>query len=172
VDLGAALLFAQPRASPKAALRAGLRGGARAVDRARAAGLHWRESGRIIAADELQQTLVDPVAATLSFVCLRQVRVESAPGEMLFDTQGLAGLALPEVQMHFRGLTPELAAQCVLAVAGMTIDRGLFANDGDLIKEVPGVPDLRLRYELGIRLTDQVVLDLDPGAPYTAGKRS
>jgi hypothetical protein len=83
----------------------------------------------------------------------------------------LSGLALPEVQMHFRDLAPELATQCVVAVAGMAIDRGLFANNGDLLKQVPGVPDLRLNYEQGLRQTNKVVLDLDPGAPYSAGKR-
>lgn len=90
--------------------------------------------------------------------------------EGLMDSIGLAALGIPDVQCHFYDLDPS-------EVAGSLANIGYYLfNQGDIIADgetVGFTEEMRWRceHQYSLAAPRRVVLDLDPGEPYYAGRQ-
>ena len=121
--------------------------------------------------DYLDELAEDPVAFH-STINVRFVTIEDEPGEGVMDTAGMAAFALPDVQLHFRGLEPGFVAGKLISVARYLFDHGDVIEDGHT---VPGLDDgehWRCQHEWSMLGPRRMVLDIDPGAYGPPGARS
>jgi hypothetical protein len=137
--------------------------------------IHWHPSQQIIRPSNYLTTIASGnypnfEAGALN-VRLFQIINEGSQEDVLMDTLGLAVLGLPDLQCHFRDLDED-------AVAEMLYNTGLYLfENGDVIKDghtVAGIyPDDKWLCQHENSLTDpeRVVLDINPGYPFTARNR-
>ncbi len=90
--------------------------------------------------------------------------------EGLVDTVGLAALGIPDVQCHFYDLDVSEVAQTAGNIAYYLFDKGDIIEDGET---VGFTEDMRWKCEHQYSLAEprRIVLDLDPGEPYYAGRQ-
>ncbi|OZB97619.1 DUF4261 domain-containing protein [Paenibacillus sp. XY044] len=95
----------------------------------------------------------------------------SGRSEGLMDSLGLAALGIPDVQCHFYDLDPsELAGQLTDA-AYYLFGQGDVIEDGETIGFTE---DMRWRceHQYALAQPQRVVIDIDPGDPYYAGRQA
>ncbi|MDR9857012.1 DUF4261 domain-containing protein [Paenibacillus sp. VCA1] len=90
--------------------------------------------------------------------------------ESLMDTVGLAGLGIPDVQCHFYDLNPDEVAGILTDIGYYLFDQGDIISDGETIGFTE---DMRWRceHQYALAAPRRVVIDLDPGEPYYAGRQ-
>lgn len=90
--------------------------------------------------------------------------------EGLMDSLGLAALGIPDVQCHFFDLDPSELAGQLMDVAYYLFRQGDVIEDGETIGFTE---EMRWRCEHQYALAEpqRVVIDIDPGAPYYAGRQ-
>ncbi|MGZ9586518.1 DUF4261 domain-containing protein [Paenibacillus marinisediminis] len=89
--------------------------------------------------------------------------------EGLMDSLGLAALGIPDVQCHYYDLEPDEVAGNLLNIAYYLFDRGDVIADGETI----GFTDemrWRCEHQYGLAAPHRVVVDINPGEPYYAGR--
>jgi hypothetical protein len=102
---------------------------------------------------------------------VRMFRIEDPGGDVLMDTIGLAAIGLPDVQCHFRVLEPGRVAALLHDVGNYLFEMGDVIDDGHTVEGLdPGQP-WRCQHEAAIVGPSRVVLDINPGPPYAAGRR-
>jgi len=95
------------------------------------------------------------------------------PTATLMDTLGLAPLGLPDLQCHFNDLDLEAVARTLYNTAWYIFNEGDVIEDGHTIPGLEkGGPPWRCQHEEALVGPKRVVLDLDPGPPHAAGRRS
>jgi hypothetical protein len=92
-------------------------------------------------------------------------------GDMLMDTRGLAELGLPDLQIHYRGLAPGRVAGMLYNSALYIYEHGDVIQDGHTIEGLQPGDKWVCRHERSILEPKRVVLDINPGPPFTAGRR-
>jgi hypothetical protein len=104
---------------------------------------------------------------------VRLFRIEnSQSGEMLMDTRGLAALGLPDLQIHFRGLEPGRVAAMLYNTALYVYANGDCIKDGHTIQGLAPDQKWRCQHEEALVAPKRLVIDIDPGDPFAAGKRN
>lgn len=130
----------------------------------RPTGIYWLPSDLIVAPPAFLESLDRDGLSDLG--PLINVRFFDAGTDgMVMDTLGMAGLQLPDVQIHYTTLEPPWAAQKLRSVAAYLWENGDIIEDGQTI---PGLHDGELwpcRHEDSIVGPDRIVLDIDP-SPY------
>jgi hypothetical protein len=97
----------------------------------------------------------------------------AAGGEAVMDTLGLGALGLPDLQVHFsKRLDPGDVARVLLNTACYVFEHGDVIEDGHTIGGIEPHSKWRCRHEIALVAPDRAILDLDPGKPYSAGKRA
>lgn len=98
-------------------------------------------------------------------------RPEGSRAEGLMDTIGLAALGIPDVQCHFYDLDPTEVANNLGNIGYYLFNQGDIIADGETIGFTE---DMRWRceHQYALASPQRVVIDLDPGEPYYAGRQS
>jgi hypothetical protein len=138
------------------------------------AAVHVHHCERIVAPEEVRRSsgtdnAIDRLCTLLN---VRMFRItDSQPGDMLMDTRGLAALGLPDLQLHFRGLTPGKVAGELFNLGAYIFANGDCIKDGHTVQGFGANEKWRCQHEMSLLGPKRVVIDIDPGDPYAAGKR-
>jgi hypothetical protein len=92
------------------------------------------------------------------------------PGEMLMDTMGLATLGLPDLQCHFVDLDPNEVSHLLFNTAYYLYENGDIIEDGNTIQGIKQNDQWRCQHESALVPPARIVMDLNPGHPFAAGK--
>lgn len=109
---------------------------------------------------------------TAGFLNVRFFNVSNSPGDMVMDTLGLAPFGLTDLQLHFRGLEPNDAAQVLHATAGYIFERGDVIENGHTIQGRSADERWPCRQEDSLLEPKRSILDVNPGDPFAAGRRA
>ncbi|MEC0090830.1 DUF4261 domain-containing protein [Paenibacillus macquariensis] len=90
--------------------------------------------------------------------------------EGLMDSVGLAALGIPDVQCHYYDLDPNEVAEHIANIGYYLFNKGDIIDDGET---VGFTEDMRWRceHQYSLAAPRRIVLDLDLGEPYYAGKQ-
>lgn len=140
--------------------------------------LYWRSAFRLLDVPEFlrvtQPFNLEELATSITTVRMGKVQ-GGEDDEYVADTVGLFPFGLPDVQMHYRKLPPDVAGAFLMSTAHKLWTKGLFAYDGDTLgveAKRPGLPELTLNYEQPkLAPAERVMLALDAGGEFAAPKR-
>jgi hypothetical protein len=135
--------------------------------------IYWKPSQRFVGpADYVRRKTEMPPDVIYPAVNVRMFRITNrAPGELVMDSVGLSALGLPDVQCHFVGLPPRDVAKVLYNTAYYLYERGDAVQDGQTVTGVSDEQRWRCRHEKPLVGPDRVVLDLNPGPTFAAGRR-
>lgn len=120
----------------------------------------------------------EPGDELFGFVNVRLYKVEghgegitAEYDETIMDTIGLSALGLPDLQAHYKHLDPALVAEFLYNTAHYIFDQGPLIESGHHLEGF--APDHKWRCQLEESIVEpyRLVVDLDPGRPYSAGQR-
>ena len=136
--------------------------------------IHWAPAGRIVnPIAYLRAAKESPAAQWFAGpVNVRFFNIQSPSGDMLMDSLGLAALGLPDLQCHFRKLDPDDVARMLYNLSLYLFEEGDVIDDGHTIDGVDPGSKWSAQHEESLLAPKRVVLDLNPGQPYAAGKRA
>ena len=121
------------------------------------------------------QRVSDPEALAVDdlngIVNVRFFTVAGDEHAMVLDTLGLHVFGLPDLQCHFRDREPGEIASLLYATALYVFDSGDVIADGDTISSLDGNDRYVCRRERSLLEPYRLVLDVDLGDPYAAGRR-
>jgi hypothetical protein len=127
--------------------------------------IYWAQSQRVsdpvaLAADDLN-----------GIVNVRFFAVAGDEEAMVLDTLGLHVFGLPDLQCHFRDREPAKIAGLLYATALYVFDSGDVIADGNTISGLEANERYVCRREPSLLEPPRLVLDVDLGDPYAAGRR-
>jgi hypothetical protein len=106
------------------------------------------------------------------FINVRFFNVSNSPGDMVMDTLGLAPFGLTDLQLHFRDMEPNDAARILFNTAAYLFERGDVIENGHTIQGRKADERWACRHEDSLIEPKRMVLDIDPGPPFAAGRRA
>jgi len=135
--------------------------------------IYFRESDKLVE-PKAYLASIEEGAALYGAMNVRFYNVEgtgSGRTEGLMDSIGLAALGIPDVQCHFYDLDPNEVGDHLANIAYYLFNQGDIIADGET---VGFTEDMRWRceHQYALAAPHRVVLDLDPGEPYYAGRQS
>jgi hypothetical protein len=127
--------------------------------------------------DLLDSLSSDPRDPLYGFVNIRYYKVEGYEegidaefDESVMDTMGLGALGLPDIQMHYKHLDPSLVAQLIYETAHYLWENGPVIDTGHTIEGITAGQEFICRLEGSVAEPYRLVVDIDPGKPYAAGR--
>jgi hypothetical protein len=102
---------------------------------------------------------------------VRYFSVANDPGATVMDTLGLHVFGLPDVQCHFRNREPSEIATMLFSTAAYLFRSGDVIADGNTISGPQGHERLVCFREPALLEPRRLVIDVDLGDPYAAGRR-
>src|SRR5262249_4988245 len=134
--------------------------------------MHWINTQQIINPSRFVFMQGEEGAQPLyGSINVRFFNIQGSNGDCLMDTLGLAVLGLPDIQCHYRELQPKDVAHVLYNVACYIFERGDIIKNGETVPGVLQHDEWRCRHEMALAGPERIVLDLDPGGQYAAGKR-
>ena len=127
--------------------------------------LHWARSQRVSDPATFGAGDVDGV------INVRMFSDAHDEGSRAMDTLGLHVFDLPDVQCHFRDREPGEIAELLFATAVYLFDTGDVIEDGNTISGTDGEGRYVCRREASLLDPARLVLDVDLGEPWAAGRR-
>jgi hypothetical protein len=127
--------------------------------------IHWAHSQRV---SDPQTLVVDDLSGIVN---VRFFTVAGDDDAMVLDTLGLHAFGLPDLQCHFRDREPGGIAGLLYATALYVFDSGDVIADGNTISGLDSGERYVCRREMSLLEPSRVVLDVDLGDPYAAGRR-
>jgi Domain of unknown function (DUF4261) len=127
--------------------------------------VYWARSQRVSNPETLAADDLDGI------INVRFFTVAGDEDAMVMDTLGLHVFGLPDLQCHFRGREPGEIAGLLYATARYVFDSGDVIADGHTISGPDGEGRYVCRREKSLLEPSRLVLDVDLGDPYAAGKR-
>jgi hypothetical protein len=127
--------------------------------------IHWARSQRVSDPAQFGAGDLDGV------INVRMFSDAHTDGALAMDTLGLHVFDLPDVQCHFRGREPGEIAELLFATAVYLFDTGDVIEDGNTISGTDGEGRYRCHREASLLDPARLVIDVDLGEPYAAGKR-
>ncbi|WP_079911632.1 DUF4261 domain-containing protein [Paenibacillus sp. 32352] len=134
--------------------------------------VYFRESDKLVEPGAYL-TAIKEGALLYGAMNIRYYNVEgsgSGRQEGLMDSIGLAALGIPDVQCHFYDLDPSQMAGTLMDIAYYLFNQGDVISDGETIGFTE---DMRWRceHQYALAAPRRVVIDIDPGEPYYAGRQ-
>jgi hypothetical protein len=120
---------------------------------------HWRSP------DELEAA--HPLAGPVN---MRFFLVSNDEGAMVVDSLGMYQLGLPDVQVHFRDVDPNVLVELAFNVAAYLYEHGPVIQSKAQLNGPEGMK-FTATWEDSLLPPLRTVIDLDPGTPYSAGNR-
>lgn len=136
------------------------------VERTRPAAISWNQSQRVSDPDLFTGSVVEGV------LNVRLFSVDGSDGEMVMDTLGLQVFGLPDLQCHFRGISPSEVAETLFSTGSYVLEHGDVIDDGHTISGRSGEERYTCQHELSMLPPTRMVIDVDLGEPYAAGTRN
>lgn len=135
--------------------------------------IHWRQSQQIVSPDAYLQAFEESSTARFfsGAINVRFFNISDNQGEMLMDTLGLAALGLVDLQCHFRDLNPDDVAKVLYNTGLYLYENDVVIEDGHTIQGITPDSKWKCQFEDALVEPNRVVIDLNPGRPYTAGNR-
>ena len=127
--------------------------------------LHWARSQRVSDPATFGAGDVDGV------INVRMFSDAHDEGALAMDSLGLHVFDLPDVQCHFRDREPGEIAELLFATAVYLFDTGDVIEDGNTISGTDGEGRYVCRREASLLDPARLVLDVDLGEPWAAGRR-
>ncbi|HET9872913.1 MAG TPA: DUF4261 domain-containing protein [Propionibacteriaceae bacterium] len=125
----------------------------------------WPESQRITDPATME---VDGLSGVLN---VRFFTIRNDPGAMVMDTLGLHLFDLPDIQCHYRDFDAGEVASMLYSTGAYVFDNGDVIENGHTISGSRGDERYVCQHERSLLAPERVVLDVDLGPPYAAGKR-
>ncbi|MEV7648268.1 DUF4261 domain-containing protein [Arthrobacter sp. NPDC089319] len=120
---------------------------------------HWRSPDDLEAAH--------PLAGPVN---MRFFLVSNDEGAMVVDSLGMYQLGLPDVQVHFRDVDPNVLVELAFNVAAYLYEHGPVIQSKAQLNGPEGMK-FTATWEDSLLPPLRTVIDLDPGTPYSAGNR-
>jgi hypothetical protein len=137
--------------------------------------IHWRPSQQVTLATEFLKARDDAERHLLLSGPLNvrffNVSNPQTPGESLADTMGLSILGLPDVQCHFHQLDVDQVVSLLYDVAIYLFENGDVIQDGHTVSGTEPGEKWLCQHENSLAPPGRVVLDINPGPKFAAGKR-
>ncbi len=134
--------------------------------------LVFKHSQQVIKpADYLAACDRDPILRPGS-LNVRFFNISNSAGDMVMDARGLAEIGLHDLQCHFRDLNPTDVARVLFNTAVYIFENGPVIESGQTVAGIDPNSRWRCQFENSLLEPKREVMDLDPGKPYAAGKRS
>lgn len=127
--------------------------------------IHWAQSQHV---SDPQTLAVDDLSGIVN---VRFFTVAGDDNAMVLDTLGLHVFGLPDLQCHFRDREPGGIAGLLYATALYVFDSGDVIADGNTISGLDSGERYVCRREMSLLEPSRLVLDVDLGDPYAAGRR-
>ncbi|MFL6025949.1 MAG: DUF4261 domain-containing protein [Friedmanniella sp.] len=127
--------------------------------------IHWARSQRVSDPAQFGAGDLDGVINVRMFSDAR------AGDTLAMDTLGLHVFDLPDVQCHFRNREPGAIAELLFATAVYLFDAGDVIADGNTISGTDGEGRYVCHREPSLLDPARLVIDVDLGEPYAAGRR-
>jgi len=105
------------------------------------------------------------------FFNIRFYTIENTNGEMIMDSIGLYDFMLPDVQCHFRKLNPPEVAKALYNIANYIMENGDIIENGNTVQGISENDKWYCQHENSILEPKRIVIDINPGKEYAAGKR-
>jgi hypothetical protein len=102
---------------------------------------------------------------------VRFFNISSSSGDMLMDTRGLSEIGLHDLQCHFRDLDPNEVSAVLFNTAVYLFENGPVIESGNTVAGIGEGSKWLCQFENALIPPEREVLDLNPGAPYSAGGR-
>lgn len=102
---------------------------------------------------------------------VRFFTIHNDPGAMVMDTLGLHVFELPDIQCHYRDFDPGQVATMLFSTAAYVFAAGDVIDDGHTISGPRGDEHFVCQHEESLLDPPRMVLDVDLGSPYAAGRR-
>lgn len=143
--------------------------------------IHWAPSQQLVDPEPFREAMArgeysNPLHGACNVRLFQIAGYGDAPipggtGDSLMDTIGLGSFGLPDLQCHFRGLEHDEVARVLYGAAYQAFQDGAALQAGDAIAGVAAGSPWLCRRETSLQPPERDVIDLDPGAPYAAGRR-
>jgi hypothetical protein len=127
--------------------------------------ISWPQSQRVGAPELFAAGDLD------GLINVRYFSIANDPGAMVMDTLGLHVFGLPDVQCHFRNREPAEIATMLFSTATYLFRSGDVIADGNTISGPQGDERLLCFREPALLEPSRLVIDVDLGDPYAAGRR-
>jgi hypothetical protein len=127
--------------------------------------ISWPQSQRVGAPELFAAGDLD------GLINVRYFSIANDPGAMVMDTLGLHVFGLPDVQCHFRNREPAEIAAMLFSTATYLFRSGDVIADGNTISGPQGDERLLCFREPALLEPSRLVIDVDLGDPYAAGRR-
>ena len=102
---------------------------------------------------------------------VRLFNISNHPGDMLMDTLGATAFGVPDVQCHFRDLDTGEMARFLFNTGVYLVQNGDIIQDGHTLPSIDGHSKWVCQHEESMIDDERLVLDVNPGPPWAAGKR-
>lgn len=135
--------------------------------------IHWPQTRQLTDPGRAATRLGDPEQAdnpVYGFTNVRLFNLQGTDGEMVMDTLGLGALGLTDLQMRFRGLEASDVAGLLHALAAYLLDNGDVIDNGHTVQGLSPDDRWTCMHDMALVAPERVVLDIDPGTPYAAGR--
>ena len=136
------------------------------IEHTRPLAVSWPYSQRVTNPEQFDPSGLDGV------INVRFFAISNDEGAMVMDTLGLQVFELPDVQCHYRDFNPSDIASMLFNTAVYLFDSGDVIDDGHTISGPRGDERFVCQHEQSLMDPPRIVLDVDLGEPYAAGKRS
>lgn len=116
----------------------------------------------------------DPGDELFGFVNIRLFKLDGGDdvlrdaSETVMDTLGLGALGLPDLQAHFKHLDPTLVAEFLYNTAVYIYEQGPLIESGHTLAGFAADHKWKCQLEASLVEPQRLVVDLDPGRPYSA----
>lgn len=137
--------------------------------------VHFVEAQQFVEPAALMAQLSAPeqqANPTTGFLNVRFFNVANAPGDMVMDTLGLSAFGLTDLQIHYRGMEPNVIARMLHTTATYLFERGDVIDTGHTVQGRSGDERWPCRHEDSLLDPKRTVLDINPGEPHAAGLRA
>ena len=135
------------------------------VARTRPEAIHWARSQRVSDPEAFGAGDLDGV------INIRMFSDARAEDTLAMDTLGLHVFDLPDIQCHFRDREPGEIAELLFATAVYEFETGDVIEDGNTISGTDGEGRYVCRREASLLEPTRLVIDVDLGDPWAAGRR-
>lgn len=137
--------------------------------------VHFVETQQFLAPAGLAQQLAEPqqrANPTAGFINVRCFNIANSPGDIVMDSLGLSAFGLTDLQMHYRGLEPDIVARILYNAAAYVFERGDVIESGHTLQGRTAEERWHCQHEDSLIEPKRTVLDINPGDPYAAGRRA
>ncbi len=135
--------------------------------------LIYRHSQQVIAPEDYLRSCSESPQLRAGTINVRLFNISNSDADdKLMDTRGLEEAGLHDLQCHYRGIEPSSVASILFNTGCYIVEHGTVIESGNTVDgHQPDCP-WTCQFEDSLVAPERVVLDMNPGAPFSAGIRT